>query len=113
MEREYTRAGFNKLMTRINFSHLTGLLCGGDSPKYFMTMVIMPPLLKQPQKFIIKRDSEEQILSCYRSEFARIAKEEKELDEGLLKKKMMQISLPRLGIPPVLEYLRQKKMSWT
>lgn len=99
-------------MTRIKFSHLTDLLCEGDSPKYFMTMVTMPPLLKQTQKFILKRAAEDQIIGCYQSEFLRITKEGKEVDESLLKRRMMQIPLPTLCIPPILEYLRQKKMSF-
>jgi len=64
--REYFRAGFNKLMTRIKFSHLTDQLCQGDDPPYYMKSIVMPPLIKQAQNFIFPRAPESEILDCYK-----------------------------------------------
>lgn len=44
--REYTRVGFNKLMTRIKFSHMATFLCNDDDSEYFQFSVIMPPFAK-------------------------------------------------------------------
>lgn len=70
--REYTRVGFNKLMTRIKFSHLTNVLCEGDQPKYYLKALTMPPLIKRQQNFIFKRVSEEEIINCYRNEYKQL-----------------------------------------
>ena len=45
--REYTRVGFNKLMTRIKFSHLTTHLCNEEDSEYFQLSTVMPPHVKQ------------------------------------------------------------------
>ena len=59
-------------MTRIKFSHLTDIICSGDCPRYFMKSIIMPPLVKQTQNYILKQAQEEIILECYRNEVERI-----------------------------------------
>lgn len=64
--REYTRVGFNKLMTRIKFSHLVSYLCDVEGSKYFKKTIIMPPCVKREVSFIFKKASEGQILEAYR-----------------------------------------------
>lgn len=59
LEREYTRIGFNKLMTRIKFSHLTDFLCEGENAKYYMKAIVMPPFVTMQQNFIFRRASEQ------------------------------------------------------
>lgn len=56
--REYTRVGFNKLMTRIHFSHLTSFLFEGEYPLYFKSSVLMPPSTQRQSVFYIKRASD-------------------------------------------------------
>jgi GTPase len=65
--REYFRVGFNKLMTRIKFSHLTDQLCQGDNAPYYMKSMVMPPYVKRAQNFIFRRAPEAEILECYRN----------------------------------------------
>lgn len=64
--REYTRVGFNKLMTRIKFQHLASYLCEGEDSKYFRKTVIMPPSVKKETTFIFRRAPEEEAIEVYR-----------------------------------------------
>lgn len=64
--REYTRVGFNKLMTRIKFSHLASYLCDAEDSKYFRKSMVMPPSLKKETTFIFKRAPEEETIEVYR-----------------------------------------------
>ena len=73
--REYTRVGFNKLMTRIKFSHLSSFLCEGEGSKYFRKSMVMPPLVKQETTYIFRRASEEETIEAYRQEYERILKQ--------------------------------------
>ena len=57
LEREYYRVGFNKLMTRIKFSHITSHLTYGATPKYFLKTAVMPPLLTRNTNYIIPQAS--------------------------------------------------------
>lgn len=67
--------GFNKLMTRIKFSHLTTQLCNDDYSEYFQLVTIMPPYVKQERSFLIKKAPTEEIDAFYKSSYEKIIKE--------------------------------------
>jgi hypothetical protein len=111
--REYTRAGFNKLMTRIKFAHLASYLCDAEGSRYFRKSFVMPPCLKRETTFLFKRAPEEETIDVYRREYERIATEaEGPLDEATIKKRLFLAPIPHFGIPPLAIVLKEKRLSF-
>ena len=63
LNREYWRAGFNKLMTSIHFSFFTNFLLDNG---YFKISLTMPPHVKAKRVFYFRKASDEEIFQFYK-----------------------------------------------
>lgn len=57
--REYTRVGFNKIMSEIKITHINSFVCDVPSSQFYMIKHVLPPFTKKEVNFIYPKASDE------------------------------------------------------